>query len=180
MLCRGNAMDRRIRRSGAGARRARIAAAVVLACAAVFMTLPAAGEDDAATIARLLGEIFGEVRELGPFPGETFIQRDFWIGEDDDDTNKSTHVIVLIQPVERPESMKVQVTEMESVPGNKGIRNARRTRTLRCGLGGPAPVLVSTEIPEKELKKDILPGLLKAIRDKKKLWGHAPKVRVPV
>src|SRR4030042_1354408 len=80
----------------------------------------------------VLKQIHTEVKEIGPYPGEDFIRREFFVGVDDDDTNKDIHVIVLIQSLESKEMMTIRVTEMAKAPGNPRAGLAKTSRVLTC------------------------------------------------
>lgn len=59
--------------------------------------IPSLSPANSAKITTLLKEIYGEVLELGPRRGEDFIRHEFFVGEEDDDTDKDFHLVVLIQ-----------------------------------------------------------------------------------
>ena len=116
----------------------------------------------------VLRQIHAEVKELGPYPGEDFIRREFFVGEDDDDTNKDIHVIVLIQSIESREMMTIRVTEMAKDPGNPQARLAGTSRMLLCLVAGDRLEVKSSDYQEKDLAK-LAPEILKAIQNKKRL-----------
>jgi hypothetical protein len=118
-----------------------------------------------------LKKIFSEVKEIGPYPGEDFIRREFFVGEDDDDTNKDISVVVLIQRVDdQPyqERMKIQVTEMERSRENPRVGYARITRSVSCLVVGNTVDVQESEFEERSLER-LATQILKAIQDKKKL-----------
>ncbi len=115
-----------------------------------------------------LKQIYLEVKELGTYPGEDFNKGEFFVGADDDDTNKDIHVFILIHKTGEAEKMKIQVTYMVRSPGALHIRFAKTTKSLICIVAGEKVEIERSEFEEKELKK-LAPGILQAILDKKKL-----------
>ena len=116
----------------------------------------------------LLKQVHAEVKELGPYPGEDFIRREFFVGEDDDDTNKDIHVIVLIQSLEAKEMMTIRVTEMAKDPGNPRARLAKTSRALTCLVAEDRLEVQSSDYQEKDLA-ELVPEILTAIQNKKRL-----------
>ena len=123
--------------------------------------------------------IYAEVKEMGPYPGEDFVRREFFVGEDDDDTNKDVHVVVLIQSLERKETMTVRVTEMVKDPGNPLARLAKNSRMLVCSVAGDRLEVQSSDYQENDLAK-LAPEILMAVRNKKRLlnWGQHINFRI--
>ena len=105
---------------------------------------------------------------MGPYPGEDFIRREFFVGEDDDDTNKDLHVIILIQSLETKETMTIRVTEMAKDPGNPQTRLAKTSRVLFCLVAEDRMEVQSSDYEEKDLAK-LAPEILTAIQNKKRL-----------
>jgi len=116
----------------------------------------------------VLKQIHAEVREIGPYPGENFIRREFFVGEDDDDTNKDIHVIVLIQSLESKDMMTIRVTEMAKDPGNPQVRLAKTSRALTCLVAEDRLEVQSSDYGEKDLA-ELVPEILTAIQNKKRL-----------
>jgi hypothetical protein len=116
----------------------------------------------------VLTQIYAEVKEMGPYPGEDFIRREFFVGEDDDDTNKDIHIMVLIRSSASKEMMTVRVTEMVKDPGNPQVRLAAASKMLSCLVAGGQVEIQSCDYQEKELDK-LAPEMLKAIKNKKRL-----------
>jgi len=116
----------------------------------------------------ILKQIHAEVKEIGPYPGEDFIRREFFVGEDDDDTNKDIHVLVLIQSLESKEMMTIRVTEMAKDPGNPQTRLAKTSRVLFCLVAEDRMEVQSSDYEEKDLAK-LAPEILTAIQNKKRL-----------
>jgi len=113
--------------------------------------------------------IFDEVKEMGARQGEDFIKGEFFIGApDDDDTNKDTQAVVLIQTVDGSETMAIQVTYMERTKENPRIKIARETKNLKCRVGGRFLSVVSSDYEDHELRR-LAADLLQSIRDKKRL-----------
>ena len=78
----------------------------------------------------ILKEIYREVVELGKFPGDDFIKREFFVGKDDDDTYQDIHVLVLIQDVDKKEKITIQVTYFQPSKSNSVVRLAKNTRSI--------------------------------------------------
>jgi hypothetical protein len=122
----------------------------------------------AGKVSTLLKEIFKEVLEIGPYPGEEVVRREFFVGEGDDDTYKDYHLVVLIQDVPGGRKMILQVTRLVPEPGNPRIKKGRDSKIVVCGTNGGRLDLVKSDYTEKELAS-FLPDLLRAIRERKKL-----------
>jgi len=121
-----------------------------------------------------LKTIFDEVREMGARPGEDFIKGEFFIGApDDDDTNKDTQAVILIQTVEGSERMIIQVTYMERNRDNPRIKIAKETKSLKCRIAGGRLLVVSSDYEERVLRR-LAADLLQSIRDKKRLLRKNP------
>jgi hypothetical protein len=116
----------------------------------------------------VLIQIYAEVKELGPYPGEDFVRREFFVGEDDDDTNKDIHVMVLIQPAGLKEMMFIRVTEMVKDPSNPQARLAASSKMLSCLIAGGRAEIRSSDYKHQELEK-LAPEILTAIQSKKRL-----------
>lgn len=115
-----------------------------------------------------LRQIYAEVKELGPYPGESFIKHEFFLGPADDDTYKKEHIVVLIQADDGAEKMKIQVTEMETRPDNPRIQLAGRVRSIVCAIAGDDLTIVRSDYVAKEVDR-LAPDILRAVREKKKL-----------
>ncbi len=119
--------------------------------------------------AEVLKQIYGEVKELGPYPGETVIRHDFFLGPADDDSYKKEHIVVLINAVDGAERMKIQVTEMKTRPDNPRIQLAGKTWTISCSISAKGALRVlRSDYSDKETAR-LAPMILRAIREKKKL-----------
>ncbi len=120
----------------------------------------------------LLAAVVAEVKELGRRPGEDFTRWEFFLGEDDDDTNKDIHAVVLIQDDPLPLLLRVQVTYYERLASNRRVRIAGPTRSFRASETGGRWTLLKCDYPDEDLVP-VLRSLLKAIRDKKRLLRRA-------
>ena len=122
-------------------------------------------EDSAA----LLTKILIETRELGARPGEDFVKQEFFIGgPDDDDTNKDTSVVVLIQSIDGRERMTIQVTRMERSQSDPRIKTARETQTIVGGPDGSGFRIARSDFSGDALET-VCAQILRAIQDKKRL-----------
>jgi hypothetical protein len=152
---------------------------VVIAICHDIMTQPAvflaaaAGKDKAAKYQETVRQIYLEVRELGSYASEEFIRRDFFVGEDEDDTNKDTHVAILIQNWEGRERMTIRVTEMERSPSNPRVALAKRTRSVRYLVEKGRAEEDRSEFSQDELQ-ELAPNILRAILNKKRLLKFNP------
>ena len=151
-------------------------AALCLALVAAGCLLPgrAAGNQtdapEGTNVPALLAAVVSEVEELGRHPGESFYRWEFFLGEDDDDTNKDIHAVVVIH--DDPLRLRIHITDLERLPANRRVRVARRTRVIFAGGAGDRLTLEKSDYSPPELIP-VLRSLLKAIRDKKRLLRQA-------
>lgn len=131
-----------------------------------FLNFENSGEREAPL--QTLKKIYDEVKELGNYPGEDFIKREFFIGRGDDDTNKDLHIVILIQSLEVGETMKIQVTFMETTKDNPNVRYAKTVKNIVCTIIENKLTVQGSDYDRNELEK-LVPDLLQTIRDKKKL-----------
>ena len=118
---------------------------------------------------RILKQIYNEVKELGRYPGENFVRREFFIGnEDDDDTNKNQHIVVLIQAVDGQEKMRLQVTAMEPSKENPQVKYAASSKSILCEVGANVVTIQTSNYDEPELER-LADEVLHAVLAKKKL-----------
>jgi len=123
---------------------------------------------------KVLKEIYREVKELGKFPGDDFIKREFFVGPGEDDTYKDIHILVLIQNIDEKERITIQVTYLQPSENNPIIKYAKNMRSVSCLIGGDRIDIIKSDYDEKECKT-MLPEVLRAIRDKKKLLKKSIK-----
>jgi len=116
----------------------------------------------------VLTRIYAEIKEMGPYPGEEFTRREFFVGEDDDDTNKDIHIMVLIRSSDSGEMMTIRVTELVKDPGNPQARLAANSKMLSCLVAGGRLEIRSSDYQEKDLDQ-LAPEMLTAIQNKKRL-----------
>ncbi len=119
----------------------------------------------------ILSSIYKEVKELGPYPGQDFIAWDFFIGEGDDDTNKNIHANILIQSRDGGERMALLVSRLEPSPNDPKVLLTKESRDISCLVKDGRAEVVSSAYTTEELER-LLPGLLRAIKDKKKLLNR--------
>ncbi len=128
-----------------------------------------AAPDDPPPPAALILDIHREVKEMGPYPGEDFVRREFFLGEDDDDTNKDIHVVVIIQAADGgAERMRVQVTAMERSANDPKIKYARGIKNLVCLVSAGEASVISSDYNAAGLA-GVLRDLKRAVLDKKRL-----------
>jgi len=128
--------------------------------------------------APLLAAVVVEVKELGRHPGEDFYRWEFFLGEDDDDTNKDIHAVVVIHEAPPPLRLRIHITNLERLPGRPTVRVARTTRVIFAARAGERLAVEKSDYAEKELVP-VLESLLKAIRDKKRLLRLKDVPRAP-
>ncbi len=117
---------------------------------------------------KVLREIYQEVKELGKFPGDEFIKREFFVGKDDDDTYQDIHVLILIQNIDEIEKITIQVTYFQPSENDPTVKYAKNMRCISYALLQDEIVILKSDYDEKERRK-FLPQVLRAIRGKKKL-----------
>lgn len=116
----------------------------------------------------IVKRIYEEVKDMEKYPGEDFVRGEFFVGPDDDDTNKDIHVSIVIQRMQAAEKMKIQVTFMERSPGHPQVSYAKSTRLVVCLVVGKTIAIDRSDFSDQEMKR-LAPEILRAVRDKKKL-----------
>ena len=119
-------------------------------------------------VLKLLKEIHDEVVSLGKYPGQDFFKREFFVGKDDDDTNKDIHVAIVIHETDTEEKMTIQVTFMERTHDRPTVGIARSVKSIKCSSRDILMDINHNGFCEKELKA-ILKDIQQAVKDKKKL-----------
>jgi hypothetical protein len=117
---------------------------------------------------QILREIYLEMKDFDKYPGCDFVKREFFVGEDDDDTNKDIHVVILIQDVDEKEKVTVQVTYMERRRGKPVVGIAKYIKIFSYFVRGDQKEIIRNDFDAKEEER-VLSGVLKAIKNKKKL-----------
>jgi hypothetical protein len=117
---------------------------------------------------KILKEIYQEMKEFEKYPGCDFVKREFFVGEDDDDTNKDIHVVILVQDVDQKEKVTIQVTYMERSKGRPVIGIAKYVKVLSFFVLGDKIEIIKSDF-DLNGKEVVLPGVLQAIKNKKKL-----------
>jgi hypothetical protein len=119
---------------------------------------------------RLLREIRDEVASLPKYPGEDFARGEFFLGEGDDDTNKTHAVGILVKDGDEAGTrrMTIVVSRLEPARDDPRVKFTADARTVICAFAGDGVELVRSDYPAPELEK-LLPVILKAVRDKKAL-----------
>ena len=118
-----------------------------------------------------LATVYDEVNHMPAYPDEPFIRMDVFIGEDDDDTNKDIHAVLLVAKEHGHPALRVQIVFMERRRGFPVIRIARETKSFLCVFEDGGLDVRSTTFTAAEIDA-LAPGLLKAVRDKKRLLGR--------
>ena len=130
-------------------------------------------------IAAILRDIHREVSEIGKYPGEPIVRREFFIGVGDDDTYKDSHLVVLIQDSEGTPKMTIQVTPLHPSPENPRIKYGREVRMIVCLLKPRRVDLSRCDYGERELRA-LLPEMLRVIRERKDLFRRRPRGAPPI
>ena len=116
----------------------------------------------------LLGSILREVREIGKYPGDDLCRGDFFLGEGDDDTNKTHAVGILVKDEGGGSRMTIVVSRLEPARDNPRVKYARDPKTVVCAFTAAGIELARSDYSAAELEK-LLPAVLKAVVDKKNL-----------
>lgn len=116
----------------------------------------------------VLREIYREVKELGAYPHDDFIKREFFVGKDPDDTNKNIHALILIQNLEYGEKITLQISYLNPSLHNPVIGYLERVCNLSWVLRENQIELIQSDYSEKE-RESFLPQVLRSIQDKKRL-----------
>lgn len=119
---------------------------------------------------RLLREIRDEVAALPRYPGEDLARGEFFLGEGDDDTNKTHAVGILVEDGEGAGTRRltIVVSRLEPARDDPHVKFTRDARTLVCEFAGDGVELIRSDYSTTELEK-LLPVILKAVLDKKAL-----------
>ena len=128
-----------------------------------------------AEVPGLLREIREEVLGLQRYPGEDFARGEFFLGEGDDDTNKTHAVGILVQDGPEGSRMTIVVSRLEPARENPRVKYAREPRTIACLIAGEAVEMLRSDYAPPELAK-LLPAVLKAVLDKKALLKRSAPI----
>jgi len=150
---------------GLGAFAALLIAGAAAITRAETETQPASTRPEQVRLLRIIGD---EVREMGPCPGDRFIKREFFVGEDDDDTYKDIHVAIVIQPDETGERVAMLVTYLKRDPRIRTVSYSTHSKNLTYLLREDRAEIETSDYSSEE-REDLLPEILRAVRDKKKL-----------
>ncbi len=148
--------------------KAGLAAAVVVAAFLASSQAPPLPAQKSEEVLRLLRQIRAAVQELGKYPGEDFVRGEFFLGEGDDDTNKTHAVGVLVTDEVEGGRMTIVVSRLEPTGANPRVRYARDPRTIVCRFPAAGVEIVRSDYAPADLRR-LLPSLSRAIADKKNL-----------
>jgi hypothetical protein len=121
---------------------------------------------------KVLMEIYSEVKEMGKFPHEDFIKRQFHVG-DEDDTNQDIHVFILIQEIDDIEKMTIQVTYLKTSSYPK-VGIPEKIKNIICSFQNDTVKIINSDFSNKEMNT-FLKELKRSISDKKRLLGLIKK-----
>lgn len=116
----------------------------------------------------ILMEIYREVKELGSYPHDDFVKREFFVGEDPDDTNKDIHALILIQRLDQKQKITLQITYLKSSSNDSEVDYMKSVRAISWFLKENKIELIQSDYSEKE-RELFLPQVLRSIQDKKRL-----------
>lgn len=119
---------------------------------------------------RLLLRIREEVSALPKYPGEDFVRGEFFLGEGDDDTNKTHAVGILVKDGADGQRMTIEVSRLEASREDSRVKYARDPRTIVCRFPSSGVELVRSDYTDPDLRR-LLPEVLRAVKDKKTLLG---------
>jgi len=151
---------------GRAARPTALAVLLPILLAAGLAALPS--PQKARDVPALLREIEKTVREIGGYPGEDFVRREFFLGEGDDDTYKTHYVGILIKDDAEGPRMTIQVTRLEPSRDDPKVKYARDPKTIVCRFPADKTEIVRSDYSQAELGS-LLPDVLRAVVDKKNL-----------
>jgi hypothetical protein len=120
-----------------------------------------------------LREIEKAVREIGGYPGEDFVRREFFLGVGDDDTYKTHYVGILIKDDAESSRMTIQVTLLEPSRDDPRVKYARDIKTIVCRFQAAGAEILRSDYSQVELET-LLPDVLRAVVDKKNLLKKEP------
>jgi hypothetical protein len=126
------------------------------------------GDQKKADVPGLLREIREEVIGLGRYPGEDFSRGEFFLGEGDDDTNKTHAVGILVKDEAEGSRMTIVVSRLEPSRENPRVKHTRDPKTVVCRFTSAGVEIVRSDYPAAGLE-ELLPAVLRAVVDKKNL-----------
>jgi len=116
----------------------------------------------------VLREIEKAVREIGGYPGEDFVRREFFLGVGDDDTYKTHYVGILIKDDAEGPRMTIQISRLEPSRDDPRVKYARDPKTIVCRFPADRVEIVRSDYLSADLET-LLPDVLRAVVDKKNL-----------
>jgi hypothetical protein len=153
-----------VRRRAAPAMALAVLLPILLAVGLSALASPQKARD----VTALLREIEKSVREIGGYPGEDFVRREFFLGEGDDDTYKTHYVGILIKDDAEGPRMTILITWLEPSKENPRVKYARDPKTIVCRLPADKAEVVRSDYSQSDLET-LLPDVLRAVVDKKNL-----------
>jgi hypothetical protein len=137
---------------------------VLLAVGLAALPSPQKAQD----VPALLREIEKTVREIGGYPGEDFIRREFFLGEGDDDTYKTHHVGILIKDEAEGPQMTIQITRLEPARDNPRVKLGRESMSIVCRFRLGGAEVVRSDYPAAAIET-VLADVLRAVVGKRNL-----------
>lgn len=124
----------------------------------------------------ILFSIYNEVKELGRYSGDDFINREFHIDVDGRRQNSEEFVVVLIHDTDEGESMILELTYFDDKKTISSPKYVHEMKRIVCELKEGALRIVENSFSPKEMEKN-LPVILEGIVNKKKLLEVLKKDR---
>ena len=147
---------------------ARVILALVLPAFLFLSPAPPLPAQKNADVPGLLRQIRDEVVGLGRYPGEDFARGEFFLGEGDDDTNKTHAVGILVKNEAEGSRMTIVVSRLEPAGDNPRVKYAREPKTLVCRFPAAGVEVLRSDYPAADLK-ELLTAVARAVVDKKNL-----------
>ncbi len=121
-----------------------------------------------ADVPGLLRQVREEVLGLGKYPGEDFVRGEFFLGEGDDDTNKTHAVGILVKDEAEGSRMTIVISRLEPSRDNPRVKYTREPKTIVCRFSADRVETVRSDYTSEDLRT-LLPAVVQAVVDKKNL-----------
>jgi hypothetical protein len=122
----------------------------------------------AQNVPSMLREIEKTVREIGGYPGEDFIRREFFLGVGDDDTYKTHHVGIVIKDEDEGPRMTIQITRLEAARDDPRVKLGRESKTIISRFRLDRVEVVRSDYPPEAIES-VLADVLRAVVGKRNL-----------
>ncbi len=116
----------------------------------------------------ILFSIYNEVKELGRYAGDNFINREFHIDVDGRRQNSEEFVVVLIHDTDEGETMILELTYFDDKKTIYSSKYVHEMKRIACELKEGTIRIVENSFGREEMEKSF-PVILEGIVNKKKL-----------